>query len=740
MVLQTRNYGLAALALLFGLAASLQAQGILTVTPSRTIATSAGTGVLGYTGNGGAATSATVADPSGLAYDQSGNLYFADARNHVVREISSTGTITVIAGTGIQGYGGDGAAATSAYLDTPTGVAVDSSGNLYIADSHNHRIREISGGIITTIAGSGVPGFSGDGGAAAAAQLSLPSAVAVDASGSVFIADTNNQRIRRITGGTISTIAGDGEQFFSGDGGAATAAALDTPTGIAVDSSGNLYIADRHNQRIRMIAGATIATIAGNGTASFAGSFSGDGASAIAATLAKPRGIAVDALGNIYIADTDNQRIRQLGGGVIATIIGSGQQGYGADGATPVSVNLNAPMAVAPDALGNLSIADKLNQRVRGAALPALTFPNQQVGVLSAIQTVTLANVGSASMSVADVTYSGAFATAPGGTCSALPITLPANASCTEDIAFLPTTTGPFTGAVIFGGAGVVPQSILLAGTGTQLSQTATTISLASNVAGPLVGQAITLTATVTPAGAGTATGTISFYDGALLLGTAQTLLANSASVTTTTLLAGPHNLTAVYSGDTNFSSSTSMVLVQQVVGFSLTLGTGNSGGTATQTVAPGQTATFIFNLLPISGAISFPVTLSATGLPPGAVATFTPNPVTIGASPASFTMSVPIPATSGSMHRTSLFGGGTIAIGLLLLPFSRRFRRLRLPSLCAALLLGIAAIGGVTGCGAKSGHFSKIQQTYTIRVIATLTETGGITLQQSTTVKLTVE
>ena len=224
MVLQTRNYGLAALALLLGLAASLQAQGNLTVTPSPTITTTAVTGILGYTGNGGAATSATVADPSGLAYDPSGNLYFADARNHVVREVSNAGTITVIAGTGIQGYGGDGAAATSAYLDTPTGVAVDSGGNLYIADSHNHRIREISGGIITTIAGSGVPGFSGDGGAAAAAQLWLPSAVAVDASGSVFIADTNNQRIRMIAGGTISTIAGDGEQLFSGDGGTATSA------------------------------------------------------------------------------------------------------------------------------------------------------------------------------------------------------------------------------------------------------------------------------------------------------------------------------------------------------------------------------------------------------------------------------------------------------------------------------------------------------------------------------------
>ncbi len=210
-------------ALLFAFTASMHGQGILTVTPSRTAKTTAGTGTAGYTGDTGPATAATLANPAAVAYDSNGNLYLAEANNHVIREVSTTGIITMIAGTGIEGYSGDGAAATAAQLDTPTGIAVDASGNVYIADSHNHRLRKVSGGTITTIAGTGAPGYSGDNGVATAAQLSLPSAVAVDLSGNVYIADTNNQRIRKINGTTITTIAGDGEELYAGDGAAATA-------------------------------------------------------------------------------------------------------------------------------------------------------------------------------------------------------------------------------------------------------------------------------------------------------------------------------------------------------------------------------------------------------------------------------------------------------------------------------------------------------------------------------------
>jgi sugar lactone lactonase YvrE len=262
--------------LALSLVASAHAQGILTVTPSRSVATVAGSGSLGYSGDNGAATAAKLANPSAVAYDANGNLYLADAHNHVVRELSTGGTITTVAGNGSEGYGGDGGAATAAYLDTPTGIAVDASGNLYIADSHNHRVRKVSAGSITTVAGTGAPGFAGDGGVATAAQLWLPTAVAVDASGNLYIADTNNQRIRKITGTTITTIAGDSEELYAGDGAVATSAVLDSPSGVAVDGNGNVYIADRHNQRVRMVAaaGGAISTIAGTGAASFSGGFS----------------------------------------------------------------------------------------------------------------------------------------------------------------------------------------------------------------------------------------------------------------------------------------------------------------------------------------------------------------------------------------------------------------------------------------------------------------------------------
>jgi sugar lactone lactonase YvrE len=732
-------FSLAACLVLFSVSA-LHAQGVLTVTPSPTAATAAGTGAVGYTGDGGAATSATLANPSAVAYDTNGNLYLADAQNHVVREIAKGGLITTVAGTGAEGYGGDGGAATAAYLDTPTGVAVDGSGNVYIADSHNHRIREVTAGTITTIAGTGVPGFSGDGGPATAAQFSLPSAVAVDGSGNVYIADTNNQRIRKIAGTTITTIAGDGEETYAGDSAAATSAVLDSPTGVAVDAAGNVYIADRHNQRVRMVTPAgIISTVAGSGVPGFSGGFSGDGAAATAATLARPSGISVDAAGNIYIADTDNQRIRQVSGGTVATVAGNGQQGFGGDSGPATAAILNSPRAVAPDASGNLTIADTLNQRLRATALPALTYTNDGVGILSVPQTVTLANTGSASITVASINFTGAFTIAPGGSCSAVPIALAAGADCTENIAFLPVATGAASGSVVFGGSGVLSQSILLVGTGVQ---TTTAVTLASSSVSAFVGQAVTFTALVRPAGVGTPTGNVSFYDGAALLGTSP-LVSGKASLTTT-LVAGVNNITAIYSGDTNYVGSTSTALTETVLDFNFTLG----GGSASQTVEPGQIATYAFNLSPLGGPFTLPIALSATGLPPGAKVTFTPQTLTLGANSSSFTMAIQTAATVASRHSNRLFGtgygSGTIALSLLLLPFSRTLRRkvraIRVLTLFAALLLSFAAIGGLTGCGSGSGFFGQAQQTYSINVIATATGSGQATLQHSSTVTLTVQ
>lgn len=727
------SVGILYLILTLSFATSAFPQGLLTVTPGRGVATVAGTGVLGYSGNNGVAASTTLANPSAVAYDAGGNLYLADAQNHVVREVLKSGQITTIAGTGLEGYGGDNGVATSAYLDTPTGVAVDSSGNLYIADSHNQRIRKVSGGIITTIAGTGAAGYSGDGGAATAAQLSLPSAVAIDSSGNVYIADTNNQRIRKITGTTITTIAGNGEELYAGDGSTATSAVLDLPTGIALDASGNLYIADRHNQRVRMVTPAgTISTVAGSGTVNSSGGFSGDGASATAATLATPRSVSVDAAGNIYIADTGNQRIRQVSGGTIATVVGSGQQGFGGDAGPATGAILDSPTAIASDASGNLAIADKLNQRLRTAALPTLTFTNSGVGIMSAAQSVALANTGSVSITVASIAFTGPFTSAAGGSCGATPMTLTPGANCTQNVVFLPTASGAANGSVVFGGTGLVPQSVLLTGTAVQ---TATTVTLVSNMATPFVGQAITFTATVKPTGFGTPTGTVSFYDGTTSLGSSA-LAAGSASVTTT-LAAGTHTITAVYAGDASFTGNTSAALAPSVLDFNLTLGTTASGS---QTVVPGQPVTYALNLLPVGGAFTFPITLSTTGLPPGATATFTPQVITIGTGPASVAMTIQTAASGASLPHRNLFGagygGGTLALSLLLLPFSRwtrsKIRGMRPLTLCAALILSLAAIGGLSGCGSGSGYFGQPQQSYTINVIGTATGAGGATLQHS--------
>ena len=219
--------------------------------------------------NGVQATTVPLSLPGGLAYDSLGNLYIAATNDHVVRVVSPTGVINTYAGAGAQGYSGDGGAATSAQLDSPAGIAVDSSNNVYIADTHNNRIREVlaSTGAINTIAGTGAAGFAGDGAAATAALLNYPTSVAVDSAGNVYIADTHNHRIREIKSGTISTVAGDGEQFYSGDGGLATAAGLDSPNGVAVDSAFNIYIGDTHNQRVRLVtfSTGTITTLAGTG-------------------------------------------------------------------------------------------------------------------------------------------------------------------------------------------------------------------------------------------------------------------------------------------------------------------------------------------------------------------------------------------------------------------------------------------------------------------------------------------
>jgi uncharacterized protein (TIGR03437 family) len=290
--------------------ADLRNHRVRRVNAAGVIATVAGNGTAGFAGDGGPATAAALNSPAAVALDAIGNIYVADTSNNRVRKIDANGTITTLAGAGVAGYSGDGGPANIATLNRPAGVAADTAGNVYISDTGNHAIRKVSAaGVISTLAGNGVPGSSGDGGPAAVALLNSPGGLAVDSAGNLYVADTANHRVRRITsGGTISTVAGNGTAGNSGDGGAATAASLNTPGAVALDSNGALLIADTFNHRVRRVAGGIISALAGNGTAGFAG----DGGPAAAAALNQPLGVAVDSLGNILIADTLNDRVREV--------------------------------------------------------------------------------------------------------------------------------------------------------------------------------------------------------------------------------------------------------------------------------------------------------------------------------------------------------------------------------------------------------------------------------------------
>ncbi len=330
-----------------------------------------GNGVAGYAGDSGAAKDAQIYNPMGLAVDSSGNLYIADQVNHRIRKVSN-GTITTVAGTGTPGFSGDDAAATAAQLSAPCGVVVDSSGNLYIADTANHEVRKVvQGGNITRFAGDNVAGFSGDTADAKSAQLNLPTGLALDSSGNLYIADTLNNRIRKVgTDGNINTVAGIGAAGYWGDGGPATSAKLNHPTGVAVDSAGRIYIADQLNHRIRRISSdGTITTIAGKG----GHGYSGDGGQATQAQLFYPGWVAVDGSGNVYFSDTSNNRVRYVSeSGIINVIAGSGKFGDEGDGDISTNAKMRFPTGLAL-ASGKVYFSDNNNSRIK--LLTPVTVP-----------------------------------------------------------------------------------------------------------------------------------------------------------------------------------------------------------------------------------------------------------------------------------------------------------------------------------------------------------------------------
>ena len=567
-----------------------------TFTPGA-ISTVAGNGTATFAGDGGAATSASLNGTAASAVDAAGNLYIADQASNRIRKVAAaTGFISTVAGSGAATFAGDGAAATSASLNSPTDVQVDGAGNLYIVDQQNQRIRKVTAatGFISTVAGNGASTFAGDGGPALSASLKTPVSVAVDGAGNLYIADYYNARIRKVTAatGTISTVAGTGTAAFAGDGGSATAASLNGPNDVAVDAAGNLYIADELSNRIRKVTADTgyISTVAGTGSAGF----SGDGGLATSAALNSPAGVAVDAAGNLYIAEQTNRRIRKVtaASGYISTVAGNGASGFSASQDTGTTAATAAALSVANDVAvdgaGNLYIADYNNQRIRKVtATPApLVFGDTAIGSTSAVQTVTVNNIGNADLSLSvpssgqNPSLSSFFLLSNSSTCpleysSSSAGTLATGATCTEILSYKPTIAGAVTGNLLF-----TDNTLNATGSTQSIVMTGSTVSsLTLAVVGqnvPAGTSSITLeftigfggntiptgTPTLTVNGSSTGVGTVSC--------TGKTGHRNcTATYSTSTLAVGTYTITATQPADSTYISPTTATGTLTITGTS---------------------------------------------------------------------------------------------------------------------------------------------------------------------------
>ena len=772
------------------------------------------------------ATSIPLLLPTTIVFDGSGTLYIAETNRHVIDRVDATGKLTVVAGTGTQGFSGDLGPANAAQLDSPQGLAFDGSGNLYIADTRNHRIRkvDVATGIITTVAGTGVPGYSGDQLPALGLQLSMPTALAADSAGNLYIADSNNHRIRKldVSSGMLTTIAGNGVQADAGDNGPAPAASIDTPTGLTIDSAGNLYLADTHNHRIRRVdaISGVITTVAGGG-------FSLLATTATGTRLLLPRGVSLDSSGNLYLADTAAHRILRVAqDGTIAQVAGEGTQGFAGDNGPAVAALLDSPRSASISPAGLLTIADTGNQRVRklnsadvitslggsgsasqptlalsfppttqygtgtlAASLPppaavtgSITFLETTNNLLTTLATAPLAaNTATFSLSHLSSGSHQIIATYPGDS------THPAQQSPTALLTITPgpVAAAPTSATITYGQplpgltgsiSGILPQDAALVfaafSTLAQPFSPAATYPIAANLTGPAAGNyqittlapaALTIAqaTTVTTLTAGTTdtspitftartlttaqsvpTGHVTFFDIGASIGSNSLSPSGAASISAT-LAPGTHTITAVYSGDTNFLSSTSGA-VSPVVStspantqdFTLT-----TSGITAQTTAAGSTAAYSFAISILNGPLSSPILLTASGMPGNATAGFNPTYIPPGGASATFTLTIQTARTTARQTQSfhpllAMLLWGSFA----LLPLSI-YKHARASAL--AIASAVFLVGSLTACGntvSSNPKASSSTLVYPLTITATTTSSTGATLQHTAAITLTLQ
>ncbi len=570
------------------------------VLPNGNVQTVAGNGYQNYFGSGGPANLAGIGNPYGIAEDKAGNLYIADDNNIVWRVNAGAGVITTFAGTGAIGYTGDGGPAASAALSFPEGLAVDSAGNVLIADTGNSAIREVNAatGIITTVAGGLGPKPTvcaaatdsiGDGCPAAQASLSVPYAVAIDGAGDLYIADSGHEVIREISAasGLISTVAGTpGTAGYSGDGGAATSATLRFPGAVVLDSSGNLYIADTNNNVIRQVSPSTgaIQTIAGNGIYGYGG----DGGPATSAMLADPHGVAIDSAGNLYFADSYNNVLREVDStGTITTIAGNGTAGFSGDGGPAAQGEISIPWGLLIDNGGNLIFADNNNSRVRRISMsaapvaPAVTVTASASTITSAqglSVSVAVSGSGTATPTGSVILSSGSYtSTAAVLSSGSATIDIPAGVLAAGTDTLTATYTPDLSSSSAYTSATGTASVTVTAAYKTMLTPTVAVSPSATSISAT---QELSVAATVSGgSGNPTPTGTVTVSSGSYNSGpVALTNGSASIDIQPGMLSGGNDTLTASYNGDVNYNTATGTASVTVT---STTQITATSGGAA---------------------------------------------------------------------------------------------------------------------------------------------------------------